>query len=100
MVIQVFVHSTAPGVRRQRTEERMWVPRASGFSPLVELPDLHFKLLPLSCEIFRLGYDELLARGAFLRERLFIVVDGFHNRTDDPANKDTRRVQPSRCYVH
>ena len=42
MVIEVFVHSSAPGLRRQRTEERVGMPRASGFSAFGELPDLHY----------------------------------------------------------
>ncbi len=60
----------------------MWMPRASGFSTLVELPDLHFELFLLACEIPLVSDHELFARGAILPERFFIRVDGLEKRSD------------------
>lgn len=56
MVIEVFIQPTAPGLRRQRTEERMRMARAPGFAALVELPNLYFEPLPLVREILLVGH--------------------------------------------
>jgi hypothetical protein len=78
----------------------MWMPRASGFSTLVELTDLHFELLPLAYKISLVSYHKLLTRGTILPERFVVRVDGLEKRSDQPANKNTGQIETSRGYVH
>src|SRR5437764_546303 len=77
----------------------MRMPRASRFSTFVELPDLTFELLPLSGEVSLVGDYQLFARRSILSERFVIGVDRFEEGSDQPADKDTRQIQPSRGYV-
>src|SRR5262249_50214942 len=78
----------------------MRMPRASRFSALVELAEFRFELFPLMREIPLVSDYKLFARGAILLEWLFVRVDRFEKRRDQPAHKQAGQIQPPRGNVH
>ena len=78
----------------------MGMPRTAGLSALGKLTELHFELVALPREIAPVGDHKLFSRGSVLREGFFVRVDGLDEGSEQPADQDTRQVEPSRGDVH
>src|SRR5271165_2802184 len=76
VVVQVFVHAAAPGLRRKRTKEGMRMPCALPFPALMKLAQLEFQLFLLASKIAGIGDDQLFVGGVVLGERLLVGEDG------------------------
>ncbi len=90
VVVQVFVHSRAPLVRRQRSKEGMRVACALCLSALVKLPDPDFELFLFASEISRIGDHQLLVGGAVPGKWLIVAIDGPDEWSKQPSQQDPR----------
>jgi hypothetical protein len=87
----MLVHSAAPLSRIECAKERMRMPGTLRFSALVELPNLFPQLLLFEKKVPLIREHQFLGRGAIPGERPFVGVDGFDERSEQPA--DRTRVQ-------
>lgn len=86
-MIEMFVHSGRPLVRREWTKERMRVPCALRFSALVKSPDTNFELFLLLRKISLIGDNEFLVGGTVLGKRLVVGKEGPHKRPEYSADE-------------
>lgn len=99
VVVQVFVHSRAPLVRRKCAKEGMRVFCALRFPALMKLPDANFELFLFSIEISRIGDHQLLISGAVPGKRFIVAIDRSRQRSDEPPDQDPRPYQPARSKI-
>src|SRR5579862_9505174 len=92
-MIEVLVHAAAPLLRRELAEEWMGTASAFRFSTFVELPHAKSEPLLFDREVPVVRDHEFWVGGTAAREWLLIGVDRLHQRTDQPADENTRRVE-------
>jgi len=99
VMIEMFVHSGAPLLRRERTEERMRMLRTLRFAALVKSPHAIFELLLFASEISLIGDDKSLVSRAVLRKWGVVGKTGAHKGSEYPADEHPWQNDTPRCHL-
>jgi hypothetical protein len=87
VMIEVFVHSGSPLLRRDGSEERMRMFRAARFPALVKLANATLQLQLFAGKVSFIGDHKLLVRGTVPGKCFVVRKDGPNERAKHPANE-------------
>ncbi len=93
VVVEVFIHAPAPGLRRKCPEKRVGMRRASCVAAGVELADFVFEPRLFSGKFAGIGDDQVGVGRIVAREWLFVRVDRLDEWADQAADQQARQNQ-------